>query len=172
MSTWSYSTTSRFSATGTSCRQRPAVSSAISRAGIVPSSTNVDGSSQRWLKMRMRPRLAVHDRTSDQPAELRVVHRRVRAERDEEVERGHARPELALERLEHQRHRHRPRAVGDEDEHAPAVERESRKSLAREARDLLGREVAVGEAAADDGHAWTLPLMVGGPCILSRSFPG
>ena len=45
-----------------------------------------------------------------------------------------ARPELALERLEHQRHRHRPRAVGNEDEHAPAVDRQPRQALSRDAR--------------------------------------
>ena len=40
---------------------------------------------------------AVHDRAPDERAQLRVVHRRMRAERDEIVERGDARSELALE---------------------------------------------------------------------------
>ncbi len=72
---------------------------------------------------------AVDDRAADVLAQLLVAHRRVRAERDEEVERRDARRQLALEDVEHQRHRHRPRPVRDEDDDAFAVERQVFETL-------------------------------------------
>ena len=95
---------------------------------------------------------AVDDRAPDEAAELLVAHRRVRAERDEKVERRHARAELALEDLEHQRHRHRPRPVGDEDDDALAVEREAVEPLPREVRHFLWREMPFDDAPSDDAH--------------------
>ena len=54
--------------------------------------------------------------------------------------------------LEHQRHRHRPRAVGNDDEHAPSVDRQAREPLARDGIDLLGRQIPLADALADDIH--------------------
>ena len=95
---------------------------------------------------------AVNDRASDEAAELLVAHRRMRAERDEKVERRDAWAELALEDLEHQRHRHRPRPVGDEDDNALAVEGQTRQPLPREVRHFLRREMSFDDASSDHAH--------------------
>ncbi len=55
MRTWSCSTASRLRATGTDRLRRPQVASSTACAGSVPSSTNVAGSSHRWLKIRRLP---------------------------------------------------------------------------------------------------------------------
>ncbi len=95
---------------------------------------------------------AVNDRAPEVPTQLLVAHRRVRAEGDEKVERRHARRELALEDVEHQRHRHRACAVGNEDDDALAVERQAAESLPRQVRHFFRREMAFDDAAADDAH--------------------
>ncbi len=97
------------------------------------------------------PHHALDHGPADVPGELLVAHRRVRAECDEEVQRPHAGSELALEGLEHERHRHGPGAVGNQHQHAPTVERQPRQSLLRQARDLSVREVALGDAVSDHG---------------------
>ena len=76
---------------------------------------------------RGRSATAVDDRPAHVRGELRVGHRRMRAERDEIIERGDARAELAFEDVEHHRHRHRARAVGDQREDAPAVDGHARR---------------------------------------------
>ena len=95
---------------------------------------------------------AIDDRAADVLAQLLVAHRRVGAERDEEVERGNARRQLALQDLEHQRHRHRPRPVRYEDDDAFAVERKLLQTLPSEVRHLFLREIAVDDAATDNAH--------------------
>ena len=97
------------------------------RRGIVPS----------VIEDASLPGEAILDRVPDERAQLGVAHRRVRAECNEIVERRHARPELALERLEHQRHRHGARAVGNKHQHAAAVDRQPRKPLARDASRIV-----------------------------------
>ncbi len=92
---------------------------------------------------------AIDDRAADVLAQLLVAHRRVSAERDEEVERGDARRQLAFQDVEHQGHRHRPRPIRDEDDDAFAVERKLLETLASEVRDFFLREVAVDDAATD-----------------------
>ena len=78
----------------------------------------------------------------------------MRAERHQVVERRHARAELALERVEHERHRHRARAVRNEDEHARAVERAAApaRRARRGATSSAGR-YPVHDALADNAHA-------------------
>ena len=152
MSTWSYSTTSRLSATGTSWFSRPSESSAITAAGIVPSVANVAGSSQRWLKMRRspaRPSTTVRPTRRLSCSSLIGVCVPRATRKSSAATRG---AELALEDVEHQRHRHRPRAVGNEDDDALAVERQAAEALPRQVRHLFRREIAFDDAATDDAH--------------------
>ena len=93
---------------------------------------------------------AVDNRPSDQPAQLLVAHRRVRAECDEKIEGRHARAELALEDVEHQRHRHRAGAIRDEDDHPLTVDRQSLQSLPRQVSDFLRRQIPLDDATSDD----------------------
>ena len=134
----------------------------MSRAGIVPS-----------LRVRRRvvppviENLAiagapVHDRSPHERGQLRIAHGRVRAERDEIVERCDARPELALDELEHHRHRHRPRAVGNDHEHAPPVDRQRGKAIARDGVQLFSAQIAFGDAVPDS-HTWRIILKKGIP---------
>ena len=96
-----------------------------------------------------RTRAPAHDRLADEGAELGVVHRRVRAERDEIIERRDARPELPLEQLEHHRHRHRPRAVRDDDEHPAPVDWHRSQPFARDGVQLLAAQIAFDDALPD-----------------------
>ena len=89
------------------------------------------------------PRAAVDDGPANERAELRIVHRRVRSQRNKIVERRDPPAQLPLEQLEHQRHRHRARAVGNDHEHPAAVYGQRRQPLARNGSDLLWRQVAL-----------------------------
>ncbi len=100
-------------------------------------------------------RVPVRDRASHEPAQRRVVHRHVRAEGDEVVQRGHAAGQLPLEHVEHERHGHGPRPVRNEDEHAPAVQGKPGEPLGGDARDLFRRELALHETASERCHAFT-----------------
>ena len=75
------------------------------------------------------------------PANRRLTHRLVRAQRDENVERARHRAELPVQRLKHQPHRRGARAVGDDEQHLlPAI---------RVGGTGLGDEV--GDAGRGDG---------------------
>ena len=63
---------------------------------------------------------SVH-RPAEERRELCVRHRLVRAEGDQIVERSRMGPDALAEHVGHERHGHRARAVGDDDEHAAAV---------------------------------------------------
>jgi hypothetical protein len=71
---------------------------------------------------------------ADEFAERRIVHRLVRAERNQEIDRGGLAGERVLEQREELRHRHRPRAVGDDEQHTLAGERERREAVSTIAR--------------------------------------
>jgi len=106
------------------------------------------------------PRLSVDDGLADMAAQLRIGHRRVGAERHQEVERRDALAELALEGLEHQRHRHRAGAVRYQDQDTPAVDRKPGQPFTGQPRDVLAGEIAVGHAVADHGLARLRPPML------------
>ncbi len=95
---------------------------------------------------------AVDDRSANQPTERRVVHWRVRTERDEIVECRHARAQLALEYLEHQWHRHRPGPIRNQGDDAPAIERQGGEAVADNARHGRRLEKAFGDPLSDHAH--------------------
>ena len=152
-STWSYSVDEPVQRDGHVLRQaRPPVRSAISRAGMVPSCTNVAGSSQRWLKMRRPPARPPRTRRPTSALSCASLIGRCVPSATRIVECRHARTELALQRLEHERHRHRPRAVRDEDEDATPVNRELRQPLGRDSRNVDGSEAAFRESLTNGAH--------------------
>ena len=116
--------------------------------GSSRASRSSPGSSQRWLKTRRAPARPFTTVAPDELRELRVAHRRVRAEGDQEVERGRARAQRLVEHVEEERHRHRARAVGDEHQHAPAVERQASREASRGAIAADLRSTARGSPGA------------------------
>ena len=94
--------------------------------------------------------LPVRYRPPHQLAQLLVVHERVRAERHQVIQGGHARSQLSLEEVIHQRHGHGARAVGDDDEHALAIHGERAQALLRDAADFLAGQITVRESFSDD----------------------
>jgi hypothetical protein len=120
-------------------------------------------------------RAPVHHGAADELRQLRVAHRRVRAERDQEVERRDPHPQLRLENVEEQGHRHGAGAVGDQHQHALAVERQLREPLARHLLHLVDRQEPDVDSAPDDGRGYRhvgLPV-IGLPVIgLPRTASG
>ena len=91
---------------------------------------------------------AVDDRNAEVTRELRVGHRLMGAERDQEVDGLRATAERLLDQREHSRHRHRPRAVGDDEQHALAVEPERREACVNDVAHLAVGEQPVGESGS------------------------
>ena len=107
---------------------------------------------------RVVPLVVVDARLADAPADdfgtdelrqRRVVHRLVRTQRDQEVDRARLAGEQLAEQREHPRHRHRARAVRDDEQHALAVERERGEAVAHDGAGLVVGQVAVLEALSD-----------------------
>ena len=94
---------------------------------------------------------AVDDRNADMTRELRVGHRLVRAERDEEIERLRATAERLADQREHPRHRHRARAVRNDEQHALAVECERREAGVNDVARLIVGQEPVGESSPVHG---------------------
>ncbi len=95
---------------------------------------------------------AVDDRRAEMVRQLLVGHRRVRAERDEKVERRHARTEFAHERR-------RTRAASASSACRPARARArggrpraTRQSVAERVRELRGAEISRGNAVTNDAR--------------------
>ena len=153
MSTWSYSVTSRLSATGTSCSSRPLGelddvargdrAERDERGRVVPAMIEDPPRRRRGRSITGRPtrRLSCASLIGEcVPSATRKSSAATRG------------PSSRVEDLEHQRHRHRARAVRDEDQHALAVERQPRQTLTNDMDELLGSEAAVFETATDDVH--------------------
>ncbi len=101
---------------------------------------------------------AIDHRPPDVRSQLRVVHGRVRAERDEKIERRDARTELAFDQLEHQRHRHRPRAVWNNHEHPASVDGQRAEPVARNGIELVRAQIAVRHALANRSHSLAIVM--------------
>ena len=87
----------------------------------------------------------------DVATELLVGHRRVGAERHQIVQRGHARPELVLDDLIQQGHRHRPGAIRNQDEQPLAVHRQLREPGTRHRGDVLAGQIPFSDTPPDYG---------------------
>ena len=98
-------------------------------------------------------RHAVDDRAADEFAQMRVVHRRVRAQRHEIIEGLHAGAERFLESVKHQRHRHAARAVRNQNEDAFSVERKRGERFGDEFARVVARQIRVG-GSDSDRHAF------------------
>src|SRR4029077_2803557 len=96
---------------------------------------------------------AIDHGPADVRSQLRVVHGRVRAERDEIIERRDARTKLALDQLEHQRHRHRPRAVWNDYEHPASVDGQRAEAVAGDGPELFRTQIAVSYAFSNRSHS-------------------
>ena len=135
----------------TGCASRPPESSAISAAEISPIVANVAGSAHSWLKTCESPARPSTTGAPTSRLNCGVVHRRVRAERHEEIERRDLAAQHLAEKAEELRHRHRARTVRDDEQHALAGKRKRREPGADDlARFALGKE-AVGESGAEHG---------------------
>ena len=76
------------------------------------------------------------------PRKFVIVHWRVRAKRDQKVERRHARAQFPLEDVKQQRHRHRARAVRDQNENSPPIDREGTEAAGGGRSNLCLGEIA------------------------------
>jgi hypothetical protein len=94
--------------------------------------------------------LSVDHGLAHQPRELRVTHQRVRAESHQVVASGRPRTNLLLQKLEHQRHRHRARAIGDDGQHALAVHMKFRACLSNHLANFIVSQQAVSDTLAQD----------------------
>ncbi len=92
--------------------------------------------------------LPADDVASDEAGKLRVAHRLMGSQRDQEIARRDPATKLLLEQREELRHRHRPRAIGDDEQHALAGERQRREPVANDGTDLLGGEEPILESGA------------------------
>ena len=79
----------------------------------------------------------------------------MRAERHEIVERAHPRLQVVCECFVHQRHRHRPGTIRNDDEHPLPINREMRQRAGDDGDDVTVGEVTLEKAMASDhpGHA-------------------
>jgi len=89
-------------------------------------------------------RAAVDDRHADESGKLRVVHGPMGAQRHQEIERGHLAGEHFPEESEELRHRHRSRAVGDDEQNALAGEGQRGQAGADDLARFFRRQETVG----------------------------
>ena len=158
--------TSRFSATWTSCSRRPPVRSAISARRNRAELDECGRVVPAMIEDVVRAGAAVHDRTAQMARELLVAHRRVRAERDEDVEGRCPGADRLFEEVEHGRHRHGARAVRDDDENALAVERQACQTVPHDRPEGRRRQHPQVEFVADDAHR---AVISNSPCRTSRT---
>jgi hypothetical protein len=88
---------------------------------------------------------------AEQAEQLGLAHGRMRAEGDEEIHGFRPWPQVAGEDAEEERQRHRPRAVGHQDEHALGGQSQAFETLGDDLLDLPLRENAGRRATAADG---------------------
>jgi hypothetical protein len=72
------------------------------------------------------------------------------AERDQVIERGDARPAQVVQQAEQRRHGHGARAVGNQHQHAPAVQRQPGEPAADGLAQVVYAEDPVNRALPDD----------------------
>ncbi len=86
-----------------------------------------------------------------QSGQLPVVHGRMRAQGDQEIESGHPGSQFTFQNVEHQRHGHGAGAVGDQHQNPPAIHVQSRESFGGHGTNFRFRQQAFAQTMAGYG---------------------